>query len=71
MEKEKGFRERPKHAEKFFRQGEAGQWKQELTINQVKRIVRAHGEQMDRFGYLQEAEQFLRNPAAERRRHFG
>lgn len=67
MEKEKGFRERPEHAEKFFREGRAGQWKTDLTLNQIKRIVRAHGEQMDRFGYLKEAEQFLSNPAAARR----
>ncbi|MGE0154720.1 MAG: sulfotransferase domain-containing protein [Reyranellaceae bacterium] len=67
MEKEGGFRERPEHTEKFFREGKAGQWKQELTINQVKRIVHVHAEQMDRFGYLTEAERFLRNPVAERR----
>jgi len=67
MEKEKGFRERPEHAEKFFREGKAGQWRQELTLNQIKRVVRAHGEQMDRFGYLRQAEDFLRNPAAGRR----
>lgn len=71
MEKEKGFRERPEHAEKFFREGKAGQWRHELTLNQVKRVVRAHGEQMDRFGYLKEAEQFLRNPVAGRRVHVG
>ncbi|MDF3073784.1 MAG: sulfotransferase protein [Alphaproteobacteria bacterium] len=71
MEKEQGFRERPEHAEKFFRQGKAGQWKHELTLNQVKRIVRAHGEQMDRFGYLKEAERFLRNPNVERRAYAG
>ncbi|HMP08672.1 MAG TPA: sulfotransferase domain-containing protein, partial [Lacipirellulaceae bacterium] len=71
MEREKGFRERPAHAEKFFRQGKAGQWKFELTLNQIKRIVHAHGEQMDRFGYLKEAEAFLRNPAAGRRAQAG
>ena len=71
MEKEKGFRERPEHAEKFFREGKAGQWKHDLTLNQVKRIVRAHGEQMDRFGYLRDAEQFLRNPVVARRLHAG
>ena len=69
MEKEKGFRERPDHAEKFFRAGKAGQWRYELTLNQIKRLVHFHGEQMDRFGYLKEAEQFLRNPAAGRRAH--
>jgi len=67
VEKEKGFRERPKHAEKFFREGRAGQWKTELTLNQIRRVLKAHAEQMDRFGYLQEVEAFLRNPAAARR----
>lgn len=66
MEKAKGFRERPQHADKFFREGKAGQWKFDLTRNQIKRIVKAHGEQMERFGYLAEAERFLRNPAAMR-----
>ena len=31
------------------------------------RVLKAHSEQMDRFGYLQEVEAFLRNPAAARR----
>lgn len=53
QEKEKGFRERPPHADQnFFREGRAGQWKQVLTPAQVDRIVRDHGEQMQRFGYL-------------------
>jgi hypothetical protein len=67
IEKEKGFRERPQHTEKFFREGRAGQWRHELSLNQIKRIVRNHGEQMDRFGYLKDAENFLRNPVAGRR----
>ena len=36
----------------FFREGRAGQWKEVLTQAQVDRIVRDHGEQMARFGYL-------------------
>jgi hypothetical protein len=53
QEKEKGFRERPPNADgNFFREGRAGQWKQVLTSAQVERIVRDHGEQMRRFGYL-------------------
>ncbi len=67
METEKGFKERSPHSERFFREGKAGQWKFELTLNQVKRIIHDHGEQMDRFGYLKEAEMFLRNPSAMRR----
>jgi len=48
----KGFRERPEHAERFFREGRAGQWREVLTPQQVDRIVADHGEQMRRFGYL-------------------
>jgi hypothetical protein len=47
-----GFRERPKNASRFFREGRAGQWKNELTPQQIKRIVNDHGTQMSRFGYL-------------------
>lgn len=47
-----GFRERPQHAERFFREGRAGQWEDILTPQQVDRIVEDHGEQMARFGYL-------------------
>jgi hypothetical protein len=53
QEEEKGFRERPPHAsQNFFREGRAGQWKEVLTTAQIDRIVRDHGEQMQRFGYL-------------------
>jgi hypothetical protein len=52
QEDAEGFREKPKAAERFFREGRAGQWKDVLTRPQVERIVRDHGEQMKRFGYL-------------------
>ena len=53
QEKANGFRERPSYADQnFFREGRAGQWKGVLTSIQVERIVREHGEQMRRFGYL-------------------
>jgi len=52
QEEKDGFRERPEKAERFFREGRAGQWKEVLTPQQVQRIVDAHGEQMQRFGYL-------------------
>ena len=51
-----GFRERPAHAERFFRDGRAEQWKEVLTPQQVARIVTDHGAQMKRFGYLPEQE---------------
>jgi hypothetical protein len=52
QEKAKGFVERPAKAEAFFRKGEAGQWRRELTPEQVKRIVDDHREQMARFSYI-------------------
>jgi hypothetical protein len=52
QEEKVGFRERPEKAERFFREGRAGQWKDVLTPEQINRIVDAHGEQMQRFGYL-------------------
>ena len=52
QEEKAGFRERPEGAERFFRDGRAGQWKEVLTPAQIQRIVDAHGEQMQRFGYL-------------------
>lgn len=53
QEEEKGFRERPPTADRsFFREGRAGQWREVLTTHQIDRVVRDHGEQMQRFGYL-------------------
>ncbi|MBM3549401.1 MAG: sulfotransferase domain-containing protein [Alphaproteobacteria bacterium] len=54
QEKAKGFIERPAKAEAFFRKGEAGQWRRDLTPEQVKRVVDDHREQMSRFGYVPE-----------------
>ena len=51
-EEKDGFEEKPEHAQRFFREGRAGQWKDILTPAQVDRIVKDHGEQMGRFGYL-------------------
>jgi hypothetical protein len=52
QEEKEGFRERPDKAKRFFREGRIGQWKEVLTPAQIQRIVDAHGEQMQRFGYL-------------------
>jgi len=54
QEEEKGFRERPQHAERFFRQGRSGDWRDKLTPEQIKRIVSEHKTVMRRFGYLDE-----------------
>ncbi len=54
QEEQMGFIEKPKEAQRFFREGRAGQWKDVLTPAQIKTIVRDHGEQMARFGYAAE-----------------
>jgi hypothetical protein len=63
QEQAKGFKEKPKSAETFFREGKAGQWRQQLTRNQIRRIMTDHTEQMRRFGYYDEAQAFLDNAA--------
>ena len=52
QEDKDGFLEKSKHADRFFREGRADQWKDTLTQQQVDAVVNAHGEQMKRFGYL-------------------
>ncbi|MBW3098344.1 sulfotransferase domain-containing protein [Pseudohoeflea coraliihabitans] len=52
QEEETGFQMKPKTADKFFRKGQVDEWKEVLRRNQVRRIVRDHGQQMARFGYL-------------------
>ncbi|NIJ43301.1 hypothetical protein FHS78_003614 [Parvibaculum indicum] len=54
LEEEEGFVERPKHAKAFFRKGQTGQWREELTEDQVRRIISDHRTQMKRFGYIPE-----------------
>jgi hypothetical protein len=50
-----GFRERSKKADRFFRSGRAGDWREALDADQVDRIVHAHADTMRRFGYLDSA----------------
>lgn len=47
-----GFVERSKNAEKFFRRGVAGQWKKELSREQVEKIITHHRSTMTELGYL-------------------
>lgn len=51
-EESDGFVERPDTADRFFREGRAGQWREILSSAQINRIVSACGAQMERFGYL-------------------
>jgi Sulfotransferase domain len=52
QEEKEGFKEKSEKAERFFREGRAGQWKEALKPAQIERIVSNHGQQMARFGYL-------------------
>ena len=53
QERDKGFREapRPHQGGDFFRRGEAGAWRDELTAEQVARIEADHAPMMARLGY--------------------
>jgi len=50
IEAKTGFREKGQ-GQKFFRKGEAGQWKGVLTANQIRQIEEDHKEVMRKFGY--------------------
>ena len=41
----------------FFRRGQAGGWREELSDDLVQRLIDVHGETMRRFGYLDENNQ--------------
>ncbi len=51
QEDRKGFQEKSPFAQKFFRAGRAGQWRDLLTQAQIDRVVEQNKEQMQRFGY--------------------
>ncbi len=53
-EEQEGFQEKPAHADRFFREGRAGQWRDVLTADQVDAITSTHRKQMERFGYVPE-----------------
>lgn len=53
-ERESGFSERPDTAERFFRKGVAGEWRDHLSDADVEKIVERCGPTMARFGYLQD-----------------
>ena len=46
------FRERSERADRFFREGRAGEWRETLTPEQVRSIEETHRDQMVKFGYL-------------------
>ncbi len=52
QETEKGFQEKSPSSRAFFRKGKIGSWREELTEEQARQIVRDHQDVMRRFGYL-------------------
>jgi sulfotransferase family protein len=52
QEEKKGFQEKSAKADRFFREGRAGQWKEVLNSQQIARIVNDHRGPMTRFRYL-------------------
>lgn len=52
QERREGFKEKPAEAERFFREGRSGQWREQLTDQQIRAVVVAHAAEMSRFDYL-------------------
>lgn len=55
QERQGGFVERSRNADRFFRKGKVGTWRRELAPEQVELIVAYHEEMMTRLGYLSAA----------------
>jgi hypothetical protein len=51
QEKEQGFAEKNAKSQSFFRNGVSGNWRKELTTEQVNLIVGCHKEVMEKYGY--------------------
>jgi hypothetical protein len=62
QEKKSGFVERSKSADRFFRRGAVGGWRDELSPEQVDRIVDCHREMMTEMGYLSPAGEPIARP---------
>ena len=59
QESEKGFAERPHKSKAFFRKGEIGSYREELTQEQIDVIVEYNREVMQQFDYLDDAGNLL------------
>jgi len=55
QEKEKGFKEKAADSPSFFRKGEPGSWREQLTPEQAQQIIKENSVVMKKFGYLTEA----------------
>ncbi len=52
QEDDHGFVEKSRHADHFFRSGQAGLWREQLAPDIVRLICERHAKVMQRFGYL-------------------
>lgn len=59
QEQTDGFKERSPSSSSFFRKGEIGSWREELTEEQVRQIVHDHRDVMRRFGYLNDKNEII------------
>jgi hypothetical protein len=51
QEDREGFKEKPENAERFFRSGKSGEWREALNGTQIETIVEFNRAEMERFGY--------------------
>ena len=49
QERQKGFKEKPKHAKSFFVSGKAGGWKDELTVEQVETLRTEFADTLEKY----------------------
>jgi hypothetical protein len=59
QEAHEGFLERHRTAQVFFRRGEVGGWRDELSESQAQRLIADHGPMMQSLGYLDTRGQLL------------
>jgi hypothetical protein len=52
LEEQQGFAERSEKADRFFRRGQPGEWKNTLEERQIARIVNTQQTKMREFGYM-------------------
>ncbi|CAA9475136.1 MAG: hypothetical protein AVDCRST_MAG85-246 [uncultured Solirubrobacteraceae bacterium] len=57
-----GFRERPSTVGSFFRRGESGAWRDELSPELAARVEADHGDVMARLGYVTQRRELLDMP---------
>lgn len=59
QEETEGFREKSPASKRFFRKGEIGSWREELSEELARQVVHDHSQVMRRFGYLNENDEIV------------